>query len=52
MDKKLLADAIKAQYEGKNTRLLLDSGYSIAALHFDENGKFIAQVYIDKSKCG
>lgn len=50
--KKLLADVIKAQCEGKNTRLLLDLGYSIGVMHFDESGHFITHLYIDKSKCG
>jgi hypothetical protein len=49
--RKLLAETIKSQCEGKNTRLLLDLGYSMAALHFDDDARFIAQLYIDKSKC-
>jgi hypothetical protein len=49
--KKLAADVTKAQCDGKNTRLLIELGYSFGALHVDENGRFIAHVFVDKSKC-
>jgi hypothetical protein len=33
-------------------RMLIDLGYAFGAIHADENGRFIAHLYIDKSKCG
>jgi hypothetical protein len=49
--KKLLADVTKNQCDGKNTRMLIEFGYAFAAIHVDESGKFIAHLYVDKSKC-
>src|ERR1700730_14953076 len=43
--KKLAADVTKAQCDGKNTRLLMESGYAFGALHVDENGRFIPHVF-------
>lgn len=50
--KKLLADVIKAQCSGRNTRMLIDLGYAFGNLHTDENSKIITHLYIDKDKCG
>jgi hypothetical protein len=41
----------KRQCEEKNTRALLEFGYSMVFNYFDETGTYITQVSIDKSKC-
>jgi hypothetical protein len=49
--KKLLTDVTKTLCDDMNTRLTLDFGYASIGMHFDEDGKFLAQTYVDKSKC-
>jgi len=48
---KLLSDATANVCKNENSRLLLDKGYSFSSIHFDQGGLFIAQIYIDRSKC-
>jgi len=49
--KKLATDVTKTQCDGKNTRWLMELGFSFGAIHVDENGRFIAHVFVDKTKC-
>jgi hypothetical protein len=41
----------KLQCEGKNTRALLESGYSMVFKYVDKIGTYITQVSVDKSNC-
>ena len=42
--------ALAGNCSGKNTRMLLDYGYSLRHAFFDEQGKFVSNVLITKNK--
>jgi len=49
--RKLVSDVTNTICNGDNTRLLLDMGFAMAALHLDWGGNFIQDIYVDKKRC-